>query len=33
MTRPVRIGNAHGFWGDRLDAAAEMLARSRTSTS
>ena len=26
MTRPVRIGNAHGFWGDRLDAAAEMLA-------
>jgi hypothetical protein len=26
MPRPVRIGNAHGFWGDRLDAAAEMLA-------
>jgi hypothetical protein len=26
MTRPVRIGNAHGFWGDRLDAAAEMLS-------
>jgi hypothetical protein len=25
MSRPVRIGNAHGFWGDRLDAAAEML--------
>lgn len=23
---PVRIGNAHGFWGDRLTAAAEMLA-------
>ena len=21
MPRPVRIGNAHGFWGDRLDAA------------
>jgi hypothetical protein len=27
MVRPVRIGNAHGFWGDRLGAAAEMLAR------
>lgn len=27
MPRPVRIGNAHGFWGDRLEAAAEMLAR------
>ena len=27
MTRPVRIGNAHGFWGDRLQAAAEMLAQ------
>ena len=27
MTRPVRIGNAHGFWGDRIEAAAEMLAR------
>jgi hypothetical protein len=26
MPQPVRIGNAHGFWGDRLDAAAEMLA-------
>ena len=26
MSRPVRIGNAHGFWGDRLGAAAEMLA-------
>jgi hypothetical protein len=26
MTRPVRIGNAHGFWGDRIAAAAEMLA-------
>ncbi|MBS0201576.1 MAG: DUF1446 domain-containing protein [Planctomycetes bacterium] len=26
MSRPVRIGNAHGFWGDRIDAAAEMLA-------
>ena len=26
MDQPVRIGNAHGFWGDRLDAAAEMLA-------
>lgn len=26
MARPVRIGNAHGFWGDRLEAAAEMLA-------
>lgn len=26
MTRPVRIANAHGFWGDRLDAAAEMLS-------
>lgn len=24
---PVRIGNAHGFWGDRIEAAAEMLAR------
>jgi len=23
---PVRVGNAHGFWGDRLEAAAEMLA-------
>ena len=27
MTRPVRVGNAHGFWGDRLEAAREMLAR------
>ena len=26
MARAVRIGNAHGFWGDRIDAAAEMLA-------
>ncbi len=26
MTSVVRIGNAHGFWGDRLDAAAEMLS-------
>ncbi len=26
MPRPVRIGNAHGFWGDRIEAAAEMLA-------
>ena len=22
----IRIGNAHGFWGDRIEAAAEMLA-------
>ncbi len=27
MSRPVRIGNASGFWGDRPEAAAEMLAR------
>ena len=27
MTHPVRIGNAQAFWGDRGDAAAEMLAR------
>ncbi len=27
MPQFVRIGNAHGFWGDRLDAAAEMLER------
>jgi hypothetical protein len=26
MSATVRIGNACGFWGDRLDAAAEMLA-------
>ena len=26
-TKPVRIGNAQAFWGDRADAAAEMLAR------
>lgn len=26
MSRPVRIGNAHGFWGDRIEAGAEMLA-------
>lgn len=26
MSQPVRIGNAHGFWGDRLEAAAELLA-------
>lgn len=26
MARPVRIGNAHGFWGDRIEAAAELLA-------
>jgi len=26
MSKVVRIGNAHGFWGDRLSAAAEMLA-------
>ena len=26
MPRSVRIGNAHGFWGDRIEAAAEMLA-------
>src|SRR5262249_4653908 len=25
-TKPVRIGNAQAFWGDRSDAAAEMLA-------
>lgn len=24
---PLRIGNAHGFWGDRIEAAAEMLGR------
>ena len=27
MAPPIRIGNAQGFWGDRGDAAAEMLAR------
>jgi Acyclic terpene utilisation family protein AtuA len=27
MAGPVRIGNAQAFWGDRSDAAAEMLAR------
>jgi hypothetical protein len=27
MTKTVRIGNAQAFWGDRSDAAAEMLAR------
>jgi hypothetical protein len=26
MTAPIRIGNAQGFWGDRADAAAGMLA-------
>jgi hypothetical protein len=26
MTVPIRIGNAQGFWGDRGDAAAELLA-------
>jgi hypothetical protein len=25
--QPLRIGNAHAFWGDRADAAVEMLAR------
>ncbi|MDA1014964.1 MAG: DUF1446 domain-containing protein [Planctomycetota bacterium] len=27
MNQPVRIGNAQAFWGDRGDAAVEMLAR------
>ena len=26
MSRIIRIGNAYGFWGDRLEAASEMLA-------
>jgi hypothetical protein len=26
MAPPIRIGNAQGFWGDRVDAAGEMLA-------
>ncbi len=26
MTASIRIGNSQGFWGDRADAAAEMLA-------
>ena len=26
MSRPVRIANAQGFWGDRTDAARETLA-------
>ena len=26
-SKPVRIGNAQAFWGDRTDAAAEMIAR------
>ena len=26
MSRPVRIANAQGFWGDRTEAAREMLA-------
>ena len=26
MQEQIRIGNAHGFWGDRIEAAAEMLA-------
>ncbi|QEH35528.1 hypothetical protein OJF2_40800 [Aquisphaera giovannonii] len=26
MTAPIRVGNAQGFWGDRSDAPAEMLA-------
>src|SRR3954469_25754473 len=30
MTRPIRIGNAQGFWGDRVDAAGEMLALEPT---
>lgn len=27
MSDPLRIGNAQAFWGDRTDAAAELLAR------
>ena len=27
MTATIRIGNSQGFWGDRAEAAAEMLAR------
>lgn len=27
MTSPIRVGNAQGFWGDRGEAAAELLAR------
>lgn len=27
MTALLRIANAHGFWGDRVDAAAELLAQ------
>ncbi|MDA1018458.1 MAG: acyclic terpene utilization AtuA family protein, partial [Planctomycetota bacterium] len=27
MRQPLRIGNAQAFWGDRGDAAAEMLSR------
>ncbi|HVT27188.1 MAG TPA: acyclic terpene utilization AtuA family protein [Lacipirellulaceae bacterium] len=26
-SKPLRVGNAQAFWGDRTDAAAEMLAR------
>ena len=26
MPEQIRIGNAHGFWGDRIEAAAEMLS-------
>ena len=29
MSPPIRIGNAQGFWGDRVDAASEMLAREQ----
>src|SRR4051794_23724339 len=27
MPPPIRIGNAQGFWGDRVDAAAVLLAQ------